>query len=172
VSKTIPLTLKRKGGKTMKFKRTVLLATFVVTLGLLLGTGAAQAEPIVIVDGDTATGIQNLDVDGTLYNVAFLFISADELYGDTPVFDFPDEASAKAAKMAAVLALNVDNRATSVGPSAEQSFRDWGIGFEEDQEPSGAEIIIFQNATYSERIGALWWDAKKRVRSLNLTNWV
>jgi hypothetical protein len=98
VSKTIPLTLKRKGGKTMKFKRTVLLATFVVTLGLLLGTGAAQAEPIVIVDGDTATGIQNLDVDGTLYNVAFLFISADELYGDTPFSTFPTKRPQKRPK--------------------------------------------------------------------------
>ena len=86
----------------MKFKLTVLLATVVVALGLLLGASAAQAEPIVNLDGDTATGIQNLEVGGTLYNVTFLRISADDLYGIPPIFDFTDVDSAKAAKIARV----------------------------------------------------------------------
>ena len=143
----------------MKIKRDVLLATGIVALGLLLAASVAQAEPIVTVDGDTATHIQNLDVDGTPYNVAFLFISADELYGNPPVFDFPDEASAKAAKVAAVLALNTDNRATRVGPNALKSAPDWGIGFDEEQEPSGATVIVHQNASYITREIQSWVDA-------------
>ena len=46
----------------MKLKLTVLLATFIVTMGLLLGASTAQAVPEVILDGNTATGIQNLEV--------------------------------------------------------------------------------------------------------------
>ena len=57
----------------MKFKLTVLLAAVVVTMGLLLGTSAAQ-EAEVIFDPDVpgkANEIKNLDIGGTSYNVAF-----------------------------------------------------------------------------------------------------
>jgi hypothetical protein len=37
---SIYLILRNKGGNTMKFKLTVILATFVVTIGLLLGASA------------------------------------------------------------------------------------------------------------------------------------
>jgi hypothetical protein len=143
----------------MKLKRTVLLTAGIVALGLLLGASAAQAEPIVIVDGDTATHIQNLDVEGTLYNVAFLRTSGDDLYGDPPVFDFPDELTVKAAKVAAVLALNDDNRATRAGPSAEQSVPDWGIGYELETDPLGGEAIKVQNASYIGKQFQDWVDA-------------
>ena len=148
----------------MKLKRTVLLTAGIVALGLLLGASAAQAEPIVIVDGDTATHIQNLDVEGTLYNVAFLRTSGDDLYGDPPVFDFPDELTVKAAKVAAVLALNDDNRATRAGPSAEQSVPDWGIGYELEAEPSGRTAIKIQNGSYLGNEWQLWIDADIDIR--------
>jgi hypothetical protein len=60
----------------MKFKRTVLLATFVVTMGLLLGTSAAQATEVIL-DGD-GNVLQILDLpidDGgktTVYDVDFI----------------------------------------------------------------------------------------------------
>jgi hypothetical protein len=58
----------------MKFKLTVLLATFVVALGLLLGTSTAQAAEVIfdpVVPGK-ANGITNLDIGGTPYNVAWV----------------------------------------------------------------------------------------------------
>ena len=70
----------------MKFKRTVILATFVVTMGLLLGTSAAQ-EPTVIFEPGTskAIRIENLEFEGTLYNVAFTPpATAAEVYGRSP----------------------------------------------------------------------------------------
>ena len=143
----------------MKLKPTVLLATFVVTMGLLLGASAALAEPIVILDGNSATHIQNLDVGGTLYNVTFLRTSADNLYGDPPVFDFSDDVSAREAKNAVNLALNTDNRATRVGPSADQGIRDYGIGYTEQVEPSGATLTQVHNGSYIEREIHAWVDA-------------
>ena len=48
----------------MKFKLTVLLAACVVTMGLLLGTSAAQAATVIFdpSDPERAIGINNLDV--------------------------------------------------------------------------------------------------------------
>jgi hypothetical protein len=77
----------------MKFKRTVLLATFVVTMGLLLGTSAAQATEVIL-DGD-GNVLQILDLpidDGgktTVYDVDFIYDTAEVVYGPDLEFDFP-----------------------------------------------------------------------------------
>ena len=42
------MNLKKKGGKTMKFKRSVFLTAVVVALGLLLGASTAQATEVEI----------------------------------------------------------------------------------------------------------------------------
>jgi hypothetical protein len=106
------MNIKKKGGKIMKFKLTVLLAACVVTMGLLLGTSAAQAATVFFdpSDPERAIGINNLDVGGTLYNVAFISqTTAQSLYGDVPgVFDFPDSASASAAVDAVNVELNAE----------------------------------------------------------------
>jgi phage tail protein X len=65
----VQITQKTKGGNTMKFKRTVLLAAFVVTMGLLLGTSATQAATVikVVAEGDTlldGTILTSILVDG------------------------------------------------------------------------------------------------------------
>ena len=62
------------------------LANGAVSLGLLLGAGAAQATPTVIRDGATALGILNLEVPGFAqpFNVVFRFDSADTVYGSDP----------------------------------------------------------------------------------------
>jgi len=72
----------------MKFKPTVLLATFVVALGLLLGASAAQAAPNVIVDENgNVTRIENLPVldeatgDTIIYNVGFVNAAVTDVYG-------------------------------------------------------------------------------------------
>ena len=67
----------------MKFKPTVILATFVVTMGLLLGASAAQAATVDLEDA-TAVRINNLEVDGTLYNVTFTAGTWPDVYGGTP----------------------------------------------------------------------------------------
>jgi hypothetical protein len=115
----------------MKFKPTVILATFVVALGLLLGTSTAQAQAEVIFDGDTdtATGILNLDVDGDLYNVAFLSTTATDLYGADPIFEFPGSDSAGEAVESVNAALN-DSIATRVGPSSGDNSPLYNIGSE------------------------------------------
>ncbi len=104
----------------MKFKRTVLLATFVVTMGLLLGASTAQALPEVKSDGNVAFGILNLPVAGVLYNVAFVQNSPSELYGDPPGFDFPLDDAAKAAAQAVRDALAQKPEVTRVGPPGGQ----------------------------------------------------
>ena len=142
----------------MKRKPTIFLATFLVTMGLLLGASTAQAEPEVILDGNTATGIQNLEVGGILYNVAFLWISADDLYGPCPIFDFPDVDSAKAAKIAVNTALNTEDLATDVGPSHDLGVPDYGIGYEKP------DAIRIQNANYVGDEIQAWVDADVDLR--------
>ena len=98
----------------MKFKRTVLLLTVVVTLGLLLSAGTVQAAPEVIFEGNNATGIRNLEVNGKLYDVEFVFDRAENIYGDPPVFDFQDDV--EAASSAVRAALNSEPAIETVGP--------------------------------------------------------
>ena len=148
----------------MNRKPIVFMMAMVAALGLLLGAGTVQAEPVVTVDGNTATGIQNLEVGGKFYNVVFLFISADELYKNPPTFDFPDAASAREAKLAVNNALNVDNQATRVGPSADQGVPDYGIGFSRAPDPEGNDVIWIHNGTYIPGIIQAWVDAATDIR--------
>jgi hypothetical protein len=115
-------------------------------LVLLLSAGAAEATTNVIVLGDTAISIQNLDVDGTLYDVLFRLNSADEVYGVPPVFDFVSLSSAEAAMDAVNGALNVDaDDPLFVGPSSSQLYQ---IGFGVKQPgsvPLVEYVLGFQN---------------------------
>jgi len=88
------------------------LAAFVplVALVLLLGAGAAQAFVIREPGNESrANGILNLDVGGTLYNVAFSIPEeAAPFYGVPPgTFDFITAEAAEAAVAAAVAELNL-----------------------------------------------------------------
>jgi hypothetical protein len=97
-------------------------------------------------------------VDGFLYNVAFLLISANDLYEDPPIFDFSDSASARDAKNAVNLALNNVDQATKVGPSSEQGVIDYGIGFEK------TDVIRIHNANYVGNEVQAWVDADVDIR--------
>jgi hypothetical protein len=141
----------------MNRKPIVCLMTMVAALIFLLGAGAVYGDPIVNVTGNTATGIQYLEVNGTLYNVAFLFISPDDLYGEEPVFDFPGIDAARDAKLAVNAALNKDNRATRVGPSPEQDAPDYGIGYGVETEPSGARATETHDGSYTDLFGLNAW---------------
>ncbi len=148
----------------MNVKPIVFLMAMVAALSLLLGASTVQAEPVVTVDGNTAISIQNLEVGGKFYNVVFLFISSDELYLNPPTFDFPDAASAREAKLAVNNALNIDNQATRVGPSADQGVPDYGIGFSRAQDPEGNDVIWIHNGTYIPGIIQAWVDSATDIR--------
>jgi len=97
----------------------IAFASYLATLTFLLSGGAAQALPTVIPDGDAnALGILGLDVNGTLYNVAFRHDSAEFIYGAAPgSYDFSSEQAAQDAMQALNDALNAEPSVTSVGPA-------------------------------------------------------
>ena len=145
-------------------KNTVKLAMAMVAALFLLGVSSAQAA-MVTLDGDTATGILNLNVDGVLYNVDFVNASADDIYGDPPGFDFNSEDAVTANK-AVRDALN-DSAAVWVGPSSSPQDRDnmYAIGGDVDfgtvvvarseyTDPDWHEILPIQYPRGSEKLYA------------------
>ncbi len=92
------------------------LATGAVAMGLLLSAPSAQAATAEVQPpGDTnATGIANLMVNGTLYDVLFVREKGSILYSSG--FDFTTQTDAEDAREAVVNALNVSS-AVTVGPA-------------------------------------------------------
>ena len=96
----------------MKTRNTI-LKNVVVALALLLGASAAQGQTVMCgsspcVSGDTiATGILDLNVGGTFYDVTFVLTDAEPLYGPPPgVYDFTTENEATEAIAAVNAALD------------------------------------------------------------------
>jgi hypothetical protein len=84
----------------MKTRNTI-LRNVVVALALLLGAGVAQGQTVMCgsspcESGDTsATGILDLNVGGTFYDVTFVLADAEELYGPPPGdYDFTTDDEA------------------------------------------------------------------------------
>ncbi len=133
----------------MKRKLTVILATFVVTMGLLLGTSAAQEATVIFEEGtNKAIAIRNLDFEGTLYNVVFtpFGTTAQQVYGDFPgQFDFRGSPSEDAA-----IAVNRElNLAGATGVGAEGSFAlpFYWIGFGSERVEDNREevnVVLYQ----------------------------
>ena len=97
--------------------------------GIIDGGNVCTNNPTnVIYSGNTATGIQNLMVDGSFYNVQFVYQSADSVYGNPPVFTFDNQFEADTAVEAVRAALNGVPTVTDVGPSKMPSFL---IGYSE-----------------------------------------
>ena len=106
----------------MKLKRTVLLLTVVVTMGLLLGASAAQAFEVEVDEtGTNATAIRNLEFNGELYDVTFLYSSTDDIWGDE-AFDFDDFTVAADAVVAVNDALNTVPEVVTVGPESGEQY--------------------------------------------------
>jgi hypothetical protein len=95
---------------------------------LLAATSPALTQETILTDGDTVTGIRNLDVNGEAYDVDFLLESSIDLYGEQPVFDF-DEAGARDTAFFVVSALN-NTEFQKVGPEANVGVPDYAIPFE------------------------------------------
>ena len=91
----------------------VAVAGALVALALLLGAGAAQSFTVQFT-GENATGILNLEVGDTFYNITFRHEAAQDIYGTTPVFDFTTSLGAGAAMDAVNAALNSEPDVMSV----------------------------------------------------------
>jgi len=105
--------------------RSALMASIVA---LLLAPASAQAFTLICGgapcdSGDTnATGIVDLEVLGTTYNVTFVEGSAEEVYGPSPgVFDF-DETPSEEAVTAVADALASEPSIVTVGPASRADF--------------------------------------------------
>ena len=114
------------------------LAAGAVTIGLLLGASAAQATTVVHTDGNTVTGVSDLEVldkSGdfrTVYNVAFLETTAADLYGVGLVPQLQDE-NAMLGRIALINALNADIPVPSLaGPDDPGSFQFFIGAFKSD----------------------------------------
>jgi hypothetical protein len=112
----------------MKLKLTVFLATFVVTMGLLLGASTAQETDVITDDGDVIR-IENLPVidentgEITYYNVDFVYDTAVNVYGSIFDFDFPDDETIFLALEAVTDALNLENPVPlGAGPQGSNQF--------------------------------------------------
>jgi hypothetical protein len=119
---TQTLKVKKERRKIMKIKRTVLLLTVVVMMGLLLGASAAQAFTVEVDGtGTNATAILNLEVNGALYDVTFRFGTIGDIWGDE-AFDFNQQNVAVDASLAVNDALNTVPAVETVGPQSENSY--------------------------------------------------
>ena len=111
----------------MKLKSTVLLATFVVTMGLLLGASTAQAATVILDEDDNVIRIEGLVVldsslEITAYNVDFVHDTAVNVYA-TGEFDFPSDADALAADLAVRDTLNAEDPVPpGAGPQGSDQF--------------------------------------------------
>jgi hypothetical protein len=129
----------------MKFKRTVLLLTVVVMMGLLLGASAAQAFTVVVDDtGTNATAILNLEFNGAHYDVTFRFGSIEDIWGDE-AYDFHQLNLAVDASEAVNDALNTEPEVVTLGTGT--TF-DYAI-------PVGASDI-FASVQLNEYMGDAW----------------
>jgi hypothetical protein len=107
-----------------------LLVAAVLATGLLLGPGMATALTIneTSPGSGVATDIEDLDVNGTLYNVLFVKLAANGFYGGT--YDFVTESDASDAVDAIDDALNFGGvNIHSVGPNDAGATENFYVGF-------------------------------------------
>ncbi len=148
----------------MKLKPTVILTAFVVALGLLLGASTAPAATVIF-DPEVPTKairIENLDIDGTTYNVVFTPINtvAVQVYGFYPgQFDFDTFTTSGVALDAVNRELTLAG-ATVVGAEESMPVPYFWIGFESekliDQE---IETVLYNVSAFSTNVGNPGWIA-------------
>ena len=162
----------------MKLKPTVFLATFVVTLGLLLGANAAQAANVIWdpYNPTKATRIENFDIDSKLYTVVFTDKEkvAEQIYGAFPgTFDF-DFGQSKDAADGVNEELNAAG-AQTVGAAGEDDSTTYRIGFESvEVGPSGQKIeaVFFWESTKLTPEASWVRPVDYSPGSYNTDNWI
>ena len=160
----------------MKFKRTVLLAAFVVTMGLLLGASATQAATVICendpepcAETDSVIRIEDLEVtdslgETTVYTVLFQNTQAIGAYGNSLVYDFTNQEDASLAMEAVQEALNsnVPIPQSAAAPTSTPSFF---IGAK-TTDMTQAEYRIFL-ALGSESFETGWDECSAELNCLN-----
>jgi len=138
------------------------LANGLVALVLLLGAGAAQAFVIRDPDNNTrATGISNLDISGTPFNVAFSEpLEAASFYDVPPgTFDFTTPEAAEAAVAAAVAELNLAGMVDTVGHEGGADFPSnhvFSVAWSSEGEFPGIIVNIFGATSLDTMVPFTW----------------
>ena len=122
----------------------VAVAGALVALALLLGAGAAQSFTVQFT-GENATGILNLEVGDTFYNITFRLETAQDIYGTSPVFDFTTSEGAEAAMGAVNAALNTEPDVMSVGPAYSIVYE---VPFEFLGDIAGIDFVSVREAVF------------------------
>lgn len=128
----------------MSLRRISTRVTMAIAGTLLLFSVSSISAETVIFSGNIASGIQDLNVNGTLYDVEFVYDSAYNVYGDSPNFDFDNQSDAIAATDAVRAALNKVPQVTEVGNGPDDFLRSrFTIGYDEE------DIIITSTVGWS-----------------------
>ena len=137
-------------------------------LVLVLGAGGAQAATVVVDPGDTtkAIGIDNLEINGALFNVDFTDQqSAAATYGPFPgtlflFLDLPDKAEAIADTMDLINeALNLHGGILGVGADTPLpgGFNNYFMGWQSQLVvPGGPQIIAWDSGPESGSEDGIW----------------
>jgi hypothetical protein len=119
-------------------------------------------EPSTVITnmgGSNATRIENLDIDGQLYDVDFIVSTAMDLYGDfsSPTFPFVGTSNIEEANEAILAALNGNPAVETAGPNASDTY-----SFGQDKELLLDQIVLLVQGTYisswQEGAGSAVWD--------------
>jgi len=122
------------------------LAACAFVMSLLLGAGTAQAQTLER-DGENATAIRGLELDGFVYDVEFCSQNTPANYdGDPSTYDFTTSEEARAAAEAVNAVLNTEGGVNTVGdpgcPGGPPSGPIFRVGFE-DREETILEGFLF-----------------------------
>ena len=157
----------------MKRKRTVLLAAFVVAMGLLLGAITTQAATVICendpepcAENESVIRIEDLEVTDsmdvtTVYTVLFFDRQAKEVYGDSLVYDFTNEDDATLAREAVEKALNANvpiPEFVSDPATYPNKVRKFYIGAKTVDEGQFAPSILALGSENPEEFGGGWDD--------------
>ena len=111
------MTRKLTDTHTWKTRSSTAVLAAALTITLLLGANAAHAAEVTQSPSGNATGIRGLEVNGSFYDVEFVWGRGLDVIG-IPV-DWPNQAAAQAAVDAIVLVLTAESTAVlTVGPPA------------------------------------------------------
>ena len=116
------------------------LAVMISAVVLILVPGSGAAFEVQF-SGSNATGILDLDVGGTPYDVTFQSDTADNIYGTPPGTFLFDEFAAADAIDAVNSALDTESAVTTVGSG---NTSDYNIGYDFEN-----AIVFVRQASYT-----------------------
>jgi len=100
-------------------------------------------------------------VDGKRYHVEFLYDSAENIYGASPIFDFQNDIEAEAARSAVIAALNREPEVWTVGPEGANQYL---IGFTLFEYYE--DIYVVGTQDYYDDVDGTWAQDNQSLRSL------